>query len=72
MKTTKMKALVWKEGKYHVAQLLNVDVSSFGESKREAMANLREAAELFFEDSTEKEIRSVVSPEIVTTDIVHA
>ena len=52
MKKTKMKAFVWKEGKYHVAQLLNADISSFGDTRREAMANLREAAELFFADMT--------------------
>ena len=67
-----MKAIVWKEGKYHVAQLLSVDVSSFGGTKREALANLREAAELFFEDASANDVRSVQSPEIVTTDIVHA
>ena len=71
-KTTKMKALIWKEGKYHVAQLLNADVSSFGATKKAALANLREAAELFFEDVKGSEVRTVGSPEIVTTDIVHA
>lgn len=72
MKKKRMKALVWKEGKYHVAQLLSADISSFGDSKKEALANLREAAELFFEDASYKDIRTVESPEIVTTDIVHA
>ncbi len=67
-----MKAIVWKEGEYHVAQLLSADVSSFGSSKREALANLREAAELYFEDASLRDVRNVESPEIVTTDIVHA
>jgi predicted RNase H-like HicB family nuclease len=71
MKKTKMQAIVWKEGKYHVAQLLRADVSSFGSTKREALVNLHEAAELFFEDAPTKDIRDVESPEIVTTDIVH-
>lgn len=66
-----MKAVTWKEGKYHVAQLLSADVSSFGASKEEAIANLREAAELFFEDASSDEMHEVLSPEIVTTDIVH-
>ena len=35
---------------HYVAQSLNVDVSSFGESKQEALTNLREALELYFED----------------------
>lgn len=67
-----MKAVVWKEGKHHVAQLLSADVSSFGASKREALANLREAAELYFEDVPAGNARGIESPEIVTTEIVHA
>lgn len=45
-----LKNVVWKEGKFFVAQCLNVDVSSFGKSKKEALDNLREALELYFED----------------------
>lgn len=44
--------IVWKEGQHFVAQCLNVDVSSFGESKEEALANLNEVLELYFEDSS--------------------
>ena len=29
-----LKNVVWKEGKYYVAQCLNVDVSSFGKTKK--------------------------------------
>lgn len=43
-------AVTWKEGKYYVAQCLNVDVSSFGKTKKEALKNLEEAVELYFED----------------------
>ena len=35
--------IVWQEGKHFVAQCLNVEVSSFGESKEEALTNLTEA-----------------------------
>jgi len=45
-----VKNIVWQEGKYFVAQCLNVEVSSFGETKVEALANLTEALELYFED----------------------
>lgn len=37
---------------YYVAQCLNVDVSSFGETKQEALTNLNEVLELYFEDFT--------------------
>ncbi|MBI1957339.1 MAG: hypothetical protein HYS44_02695 [Candidatus Niyogibacteria bacterium] len=50
MKTTALKSVVWKEGKRYVAQCLNVDVSSFGNTKKEALKNLNEALGLFFED----------------------
>jgi len=49
MKTIEINSAVWKEGDHFVAQCLNVDVSSFGSSKDEALANLKEALELFFE-----------------------
>ncbi len=40
---------VWKEDDLYVAQCLDVDVASQGESEDEALANLREALELHFE-----------------------
>ncbi|GAC1503028.1 MAG: hypothetical protein NVS1B10_08000 [Candidatus Saccharimonadales bacterium] len=43
-------SVVYKEGKYYVAQCLNVDVSSFGETEQEALAMLQEALELYLED----------------------
>ena len=42
--------IIYQEGKYYVAQCLNVDVSSFGESIEAARNNLQEALELYFED----------------------
>lgn len=44
-----MDFVVWQEGKYFVAQCINVNVSSFGETRDEALANLTEAVELYFE-----------------------
>ena len=61
MRGINLKSVVWKEGKYYVAQCLNVDVSSFGETKKEALANLSEVVELYFED--------VKSPNIVMEPI---
>ncbi|MGH7352897.1 MAG: type II toxin-antitoxin system HicB family antitoxin [Candidatus Methylomirabilales bacterium] len=43
-------ASVWREGDWFVAQCLEVDVASQGESERQALANLREALELYFEE----------------------
>lgn len=43
-------ALVWKEGKWYVARCLELEVASQGRTKKEALANLREAVELYLED----------------------
>ena len=43
MTTLNLQSVVYKEDKYWVAQCLNVDVSSFGESEDEALDNLTEA-----------------------------
>ena len=64
-KKVNLKNVVWKEGKYYVAQGLNVDVSSFGKTKKEALANLQEAIELRFEDEKATRIANVESPEII-------
>lgn len=45
-------ASVWREGEWYVAQCLEVDVASQGESEEEALTNLREALELHFEPPT--------------------
>ena len=41
--------ILWQEGKYYVAQCINIEVSSFGESVDEAIKNLKEAVELYLE-----------------------
>ena len=41
--------IIYQEGKYYVAQCLNVEVSSFGETIDEAISNLKEAVELYLE-----------------------
>lgn len=66
MDIAKTKNVLWREGKHYVAQSLNVDVSSFGDTKNQAIANLREALELYFEDAPENAVSVVESPEIVS------
>lgn len=46
-----IKYVVYKEDKFYISQCLNVDVSSFGGSVEEAVENLTEALELYFEDN---------------------
>jgi len=48
--TKTLKYILFKEDKYYVSQCLNVDVSSFGITVQEAIDNLNEALQLYFED----------------------
>lgn len=64
MKALNLQSVIYQEGKYHVAQCLNVDVSSFGETEVEALANLKEALELYFEDMPTPDISHVEAPHI--------
>ena len=49
MKTQTFTASITQEDKWFIAQCLEVDVSSQGKSEDEAINNLREALELYFE-----------------------
>ncbi|MBI2635222.1 MAG: type II toxin-antitoxin system HicB family antitoxin [Parcubacteria group bacterium] len=67
-----LKNIVWKEGKHYVAQCLNVDISSFGKTRKEALKNLDEALELYFEDIKTPRITKVERPEVVELSLIHA
>lgn len=69
MKTIELNNVVWKEGKHFVAQCLNVDVSSFGDSKDEALRNLDEAIVLRFQDKNEIEVLKIELPELVSSTV---
>jgi predicted RNase H-like HicB family nuclease len=45
-------ARVWKEGRWFIAQCAAVDVASHGRTQSQALKNLREALELYFEPPT--------------------
>lgn len=72
MRKIDLKSVVWKEGKYYVAQCLNVDVSSFGKTKKDALANLDEALELYFEDVEIQKVVKVERPEVVKLSLNYA
>jgi predicted RNase H-like HicB family nuclease len=48
-----MAYVVYREEEFFVSQCLNVDVSSFGTTREEAVSNLKEAVELYFEGEPE-------------------
>ena len=59
-------ASVSREGEWYVAQCLEVDVASQGETEDEALANLREALELYFEPPTPTKQPLIRSVEVET------
>ncbi|PIZ74978.1 hypothetical protein CO045_01000 [Candidatus Peregrinibacteria bacterium CG_4_9_14_0_2_um_filter_41_14] len=60
-----LKSVVWKEEKAYVALSLNTGVSSFGDTKKEALASLQEALSLYFEDMSTSDIVKIGSIDVV-------
>lgn len=50
MRKIDLKSVVYKEGDHYISQCLDVDVSSFGKTKKEALSMLSDALNLYFED----------------------
>ena len=67
-----LKVAVWKEGKYFVSQCLNIDVASFGNTKKEALGNLEEAVGLYLEDVKKPKITKVERPDVVSLKLQYA
>jgi len=75
MKNKSLKYLtfaVWQEGKYYVAQCLNVDVSSFGKTYDGAVKNLKEAVDLYLEDAPINKIIKIEKPSILLESLQYA
>ncbi|WP_028934739.1 type II toxin-antitoxin system HicB family antitoxin [Pseudonocardia spinosispora] len=60
-------ATVIKDGEWYVSRCLDVEVASQGETIEEALANLREALELYFED--EPVPANLVHPLVTSVDV---
>jgi len=72
MKKIDLKSVVWKEGEYYISQCLEVDVSSFGKTKKQALENLQDALELYFEDVPLPKKAEVKNPIIASVKLQHA
>ena len=72
MRKMNLQNIVWKEGKYYVSQCLNVDVSSFGKTKKEALGNLNEALGLYFDGAETPQVVEIEKPEIVGFPFAYA
>ncbi len=62
--TKKLTAVVTKEGPWYVAQCVEIDVASQGETEKEALSSLREALELHFEEPAATRTPSIHSLQI--------
>ena len=65
MKKINLKNVVWKEGKQYVSWNLNTGISSFGDTRKEALSSLLEALELYFEDTPPSNITRIEKPDLV-------
>ena len=72
MRQINLKSVVWKEGDYYISQCLEVDVSSFGKTKKEALNNLQDALELYFEDIPLPKKLEVKNPVIASVPLQYA
>lgn len=63
----RLTAAVTQDGSWYVAKCLEVEVASQGTTVEEALANLREALELYFEDTDAP--RPMPSPIIAPVEI---
>jgi predicted RNase H-like HicB family nuclease len=63
----RLTAVITHDGRWQVARCLEVEVTSQGESVEEALANLREALELYFEDEALPE--GIEPPMIATIEL---
>ena len=62
MRKIDLKSVVWKEGNYYISQCLEVDVSSFGKTKKQVLVMLQDALELYLEDMPLSKINKVECP----------
>ena len=62
-------AVTWKEDVWYVAKSLEVEVASQGHTEKEAMDNLKEGLELYFEDQDNVELCTIHNPKLQNVTI---
>lgn len=67
MKTLQLTGLLEREGNEYVSLCPELDVASQGSTVEEALANLREAVELFLESASPEEIESRYHSEVIVS-----
>lgn len=73
MKKIDLKSVVYKEGDHYVSQCLDVEVSSFGKTKKEALSMLADALKLYFEDMPlPKQAKMIKNVSVASVELTHA
>lgn len=72
MRELDVQAVVWKEGRQYVSQCLNFDIASYGTTEAKALANLKEAIELYLEDKKPHRPTRVQRPNVVSLKLNYA
>ena len=72
MTTRKLDVVVYREGDGYVAQCLNVNVASEGDTEAEALANLQEALELYFKDDNQVAVAPVAQAKLTKLTLQNA
>ena len=57
-------ASVWSEDSWFIAQAHEIDIASQGETEPQALSNLREALELYYQDPTDATTHKVHTLEV--------
>lgn len=65
-------SLTWKEDDIYVSQCLEVDISSSGDTKENALAALQEALELYYEDTPLPKKSKIKNPTLASITLKHA
>jgi predicted RNase H-like HicB family nuclease len=64
-----VEVVFYREGKAWVAQALNVDIASFGDTREDARAAIKEALELYFEDAPDAEVIQVAEAQVEAVSV---
>lgn len=67
-----LKYVVYREDEFFVSQCLNVDVSSFGNTIEEAVANLKDAVTLYLEDEDAEQTYHSVEDAMIGESTINA
>ncbi len=64
-----IEVVFYRDADVWIAQALNVDVASFGDTREDARAAIQEALELYFEDASDVDVIKVTGAKVETVSV---